>query len=105
VDATIMAGCTHSHFPKIQKPHWVESQETGIPQETPARIAASLRAASRSVFPNGKFKKGPSKQSHQQEESHCEYLWCVQGKTQDPLREYSSQCLSTSLPVIGSRMA
>lgn len=27
-DATIMAGSTCGHFPKIQKPHWVESQES-----------------------------------------------------------------------------
>lgn len=58
MDATIMADCTDGHFPKIQKPHWVASQETGIPQETLAPPAAGLSTVSRSVFSKGKFKKG-----------------------------------------------
>lgn len=80
MDVTIMAGYTHGHFSKIRKPRWVESQETGVPQETSAWPSAGLRGASRSVFPNGKAKEGI--RSTAISGRNCsEHHWCVLGET------------------------
>lgn len=53
VSVVIMAACTHGHFSKIRKPHWVECQETGVPQETLAWPDAGWRTG----FPKWKIKK------------------------------------------------
>lgn len=53
VSVVIMAACTHGHFPKVRKPHWVECQETGVPQETLAWPDAGWRTG----FPKWKIKK------------------------------------------------
>lgn len=94
-DATIMAGCTCGHFPKIQKPYWVESQESHRRHWLSLLLVLEQLQDQFSQMENSK--KGLLKQNHQQEELLCEHQWCVLEKTQPCLVEYSSVSLYPSL--------